>query len=76
MNIAQYLQKTGMTQAAFASAVGVTQSMAWQWISGRRPIPIERCVAIERVTNGDVSRAELRPEDWARIWPELASVGQ
>ncbi|MFY4013991.1 transcriptional regulator [Achromobacter xylosoxidans] len=74
MNIAQYLEETRTSQAAFAAAVGVTQSMAWQWISGRRPVPVERCADIERVTAGAVSRRDLRPEDWARIWPELATA--
>lgn len=35
-----------------------------------RGVPIERCVAIERLTN--VSRRDLRPDDWEDIWPELA----
>lgn len=30
------------------------------------------CVSIERATNGAVTRRDLRPDDWARIWPELA----
>jgi len=31
---------------------------------------------IERVTAGAVSRPELRPSDWRRIWPELAANDQ
>lgn len=34
-----------------------------------RGVPIERCVAIERLTH--VSRRDLRPNDWKDIWPEL-----
>lgn len=29
------------------------------------------CVAIERATNGQVTRKDLRPDDWRLIWPEL-----
>ena len=29
------------------------------------------CVAIERATNGAVTRRDLRPNDWHLIWPEL-----
>jgi hypothetical protein len=36
----------------------------------RKPSP-EYCVAIERATEGKVSRRDLRPDDWAAIWPEL-----
>ncbi len=38
----------------------------------RGATPIEHCVPIERATNGAVTRKDLRPDDWAAIWPELA----
>ena len=44
-----------------------------QWQHGyadRLPSP-ENCVAIEMATDRRVMRWDLRPEDWARIWPEL-----
>ena len=34
-------------------------------------MPIQRCVAIERLGSGVVTRRELRPDDWMEIWPEL-----
>lgn len=36
-----------------------------QWLSNARPVPVERCSAIERATNGAVTRRDLRPKDWA-----------
>lgn len=39
----------------------------------KRGIPIERCVPIERATEGAVMRWDLRPTDWWEIWPELTS---
>jgi DNA-binding transcriptional regulator YdaS (Cro superfamily) len=39
-------------------------------------VPIERCVPIERATNGAVTRKDLRPDDWQEIWPELATTNQ
>jgi DNA-binding transcriptional regulator YdaS (Cro superfamily) len=39
-----------------------------------RGVPIERCYAIERATNGAVTRKDLRPDDWQEIWPELATT--
>ena len=59
---------------ALAEAVGVTKGAVWQWTLQGRPVPIGRCLAIERVTIGKVRRWHLRPHDWHRIWPEL--VGQ
>ena len=70
------------SQARLASLVGVTPSAVNQWITGHRPVPIERCVAIEKATKGMVTRKDLRPGDWQTIWPELidadhpAPVGQ
>jgi DNA-binding transcriptional regulator YdaS (Cro superfamily) len=39
------------------------------------PISPERCVDIERETDREVTRQDLRPDDWARIWPELHAAG-
>lgn len=40
----------------------------------RGAVPIEHCVAIERLTAGAVTRRDLRPGDWYRIWPELVTA--
>lgn len=37
----------------------------------RGSIPAERCLAIERATGGQVTRADLRPDDYWLIWPDL-----
>lgn len=62
------------SQAALAQDVGVRPAFVSQWLSGTRPIPPMRCIAIERATGGAVTRKDLRPDDWAQIWPELADV--
>ena len=59
-------------QTALAKACGVTVQAVSQWVRGIRPVPVERCADIERVTGGTVTRRDLRPDDWRRIWPELA----
>lgn len=45
-----------------AQRIGVSASQLHQWITGMRPIPIPRCVAIEKVTNGAVRCETLRPD--------------
>lgn len=60
--------------SALARAIGVTAPAVHEWRAGKRPVPIERCVQIERATNGTVRRWALRPTDWHRIWPELVGV--
>ena len=59
------------SQSALAALLGVRQPTVSEWLRGERPVPIERCVDIERVTDGAVTRRDLRPDDWHRIWPEL-----
>ena len=71
MNLPDYLSAERGRGAALAAAVGVTQVMISQWASGIKSVPPERCVSIEHATAGVVTRRDLRPDDWARFWPEL-----
>lgn len=50
------------------STVYLSQLAARQ--GGREGSP-ELCVVIERESNYQVRRWDLRPHDWHRIWPEL-----
>ena len=54
--------------AKLAALVGVSPQAISNW--KERGIPIDRCVAVERLTG--VSRRVLRPTDWEDFWPELA----
>ena len=60
--------------SALARALEVAGPTVSEWRKGERPVPVERCVQIERVTGGAVTRMDLRPDDWHRIWPELAAA--
>lgn len=74
MDLKKYLATRRGRQTALAAATGLAPTYIWQMANGVRPVPIEHCAAIERATNGQVSRKDLRPNDYWRIWPELASV--
>lgn len=50
------------------TSVGHLRNMSY----GYRPCSPELAAAIERHTQGAVTRQELRPTDWHLIWPELA----
>jgi len=50
------------TGADAARAIGITRQAIQQWKRSDRPIPAERCAAIEAATGGRVTRAELRPD--------------
>ncbi|MCF8534084.1 MAG: helix-turn-helix domain-containing protein [Reyranella sp.] len=52
----------GDGQTALATLLGKGQGHVGMWLSGRRKIPAEDCVDIERVLDGEVTRAQLRPD--------------
>jgi DNA-binding transcriptional regulator YdaS (Cro superfamily) len=60
--------------ARLAKAVGVSANAPHMWrVRGR--VPSTHCAAIEKATGGQVTRRDLRPDDWAHIWPELVNRG-
>ncbi len=67
---------TYLTQVETASSLskrsGILQVLLSQWRKGVRPVPFDKCVVIEKNTNGLVTRKDLRPEDWFVMWPELS----
>ncbi|NLN68613.1 MAG: helix-turn-helix domain-containing protein [Alcaligenaceae bacterium] len=57
--------------SAFAKALGISPQLAHRWAIKQQAVPIIRCVEIEELTAGMVTRKQLRPDDWWLIWPEL-----
>jgi DNA-binding transcriptional regulator YdaS (Cro superfamily) len=57
-----------------ANELGVSPPMVSDWCTGKKAVPLDRCMPIERATGGVVTRKDLRPNDWQHIWPELASL--
>lgn len=70
MKLKKYLNERGK-QSWLASQVGTVDSCIHDWKTGRAPVPVKSCVAIEKATGGAVTRKDLRPDDWMLIWPEL-----
>lgn len=73
MDISTYLTTAGVKQSEFARSIGVPPAMLYQWLRGIRPVAAKHCMKIETQTGGQVTRRELRPDDWQSIWPELAT---
>ena len=71
MTLSEYFALAHGNQAAFVKATGLAQAFASSIALGGRPVPAEHGAAIERATGGQVTRQELFPDTWARIWPEL-----
>lgn len=73
MKLNEYLSKKGHGSAVnLAKAISGYSSDVCDWANGYRRVPPARCVAIEKATGGVVTRRDLRPDDWMKIWPELA----
>jgi DNA-binding transcriptional regulator YdaS (Cro superfamily) len=57
-----------------AQALGVGQPVVSNWKARGTLVDAIYCTAIERITDGAVTRRDLRPADWEAIWPELAAA--
>ena len=55
-----------------AAHLNVPGSFVSKIASGSKPIPVAHGAAIEQFTCGAVTRQAMFPQDWQRIWPELA----
>ena len=74
MDLKNYLIESDTKKAEFARAINVSAALLHQWIKGIRPVASQHCPAIEKQTGGKVTRKELRPDDWHKIWPELVNA--
>ena len=59
----------GVTRLAEAIGTSVQTVSNWRL----RGVPIQMCAAVEIATQGAVTRRDMRPDDWHRIWPELVT---
>lgn len=74
MKLIDFLNQSGRGGGiALAKVIGVSQPTVSDWCTGKKRVPVERCVPIERATLGAVTRKDLRPDDWQDIWPELVT---
>lgn len=71
MKLNEYISSARGNSASLSKSIVISMSYLSQMASGEAAISPQRCVLIERATNGQVTRQELRPNDWQDIWPEL-----
>lgn len=50
------------SQAALAGALGISKQAVNSWVKNRNRLPIDRAIEIERVTERQVLRQDLRPD--------------
>jgi len=67
MKLNEFTSRNG-AQTELAKKLGVTVTQVNHWSHGVRPIPVARCVEIEKATKGIVRCEDLRPDiDWAYL---------
>ena len=55
-------ERNGLVIERIAQESGVTREAVAQWVYKRHRVPAHHCITVERVTGGEVSREELRPD--------------
>jgi DNA-binding transcriptional regulator YdaS (Cro superfamily) len=63
MNAIQKASQYFGSRSKLAARLGVSGEAVRKWEVGR--VPAERCIEIERITDGAVTRADLRPDLFA-----------
>lgn len=74
MDLKTYIASERGAAKKLAETLGISPSYLSQLIKGSSPISPERAVEFERATAGAVTRRDLFPGNWERIWPELATA--
>lgn len=61
MHLKTYLAESKLSQAAFGALLvpAVTQSLVSQWLRGEARVTLSQAVQIEKITEGQVTPAEL-----------------
>lgn len=75
MKLKEYLNNIE-SASSLSRRINVPNVSISNWANGKRPIPIKWMTIIESETKGQVSRKDMRPDDWHEIWPELADNGE
>lgn len=50
------------SQSALARACGKKQAHVWWWLNRSKRVPAEHVIAVERATEGKITRSDLRPD--------------
>ena len=67
MRLAEYLKPEGAAKA-LAATLGIPEPTVSQWKNGKRRVPADWCIDVEKATDGSVTCEELRPDlDWAYL---------
>lgn len=75
MTLREYLSRHHGAGARLAAQLGVHRIQVSNWATGKRRVPLEHCIPIERATGGAVTCEELRV-DYADHFRYLRGLDQ
>lgn len=64
MKLSDYLSQSGLSMQAFADEIGLSYEGVRLIVKGQRMPAPKTVFRIEKVTDGAVSRSDLRPDLW------------
>jgi DNA-binding transcriptional regulator YdaS (Cro superfamily) len=70
----KFLSKKRGRRSELARTLKAHASDVSDWCNGFRQVPPHYCCQIEDFSCGEVTRKDLRPDDWQKYWPELAET--
>ena len=76
MKLKSWIEQERGRAMSLARFIDVPPSFVSKMVSGEKSIPAEHCKAIEAFSAGAVTCQEMRPTDWHKYWPELATQSQ
>lgn len=62
----KYLKEHNLNQTQFAEMIGANQGQVSMWLSKKIRMTPDWVLKVERVTGGELSRYELRPDVYPR----------
>lgn len=73
--LAAALAHFGGSPTALARAIGgdVQRQHVEYWIKAGQGVPVPHCAAVEQALSGAITRRQLQPDVWHRVWPELVT---
>lgn len=71
LRLLEWLKNASDEQVA---RTGSTRGYLRQIGYGNKNVSAEIAARIELATSGEVTRKDLRPDDWQVIWPELSAA--
>lgn len=64
--ISEYRERHNLTIGDFGQLVGVTYEAVRRWEKGQLRPGAQRAITIEKATEGEIGRHEIRPDLWSR----------